>query len=403
MPKSKRWNTAWVLGAGWQFARVQFVSEFLKLSSLKLSANYGQTANIGAVQPEQTRPTFGYDDKGSYNEDKILYLKMLHNRFLRAEQIRSINIALDIGWMDNRFNVRVDVYRRKTIDAILDVDIQPSNGFNSIKRNVGVLQNEGIELYLNAGIIKSADFSWDISFSVSHNKNVVLDLYDGDELFGSGGLIPDYKVGRSVDELYGLKSLGINAITGYESYKTPDGRVITGDSALTLQKGDFSRLGYASAPITGGFSHNFSYMGFGLGIDFYYEMGHRRRIFPYSIYDKDLAHHNKPKNSLKYVWLKPGDYDKKVPSPFVFHEGVLYATDKNTADASFIRLSNLHLTYDASSFAREFTGSILNHLYVSLQTSDLFTYSPFTGEDPEGGSLRTSAQEIITIKVNMRF
>ncbi len=403
LPQDKRWNTAWVAGTGWEFARHSFVSELLKLSSLKLSANYGQTANISAVDAAYTTPIFSYAKETSYNQGRNLSRNSLNNRFLKAEQVKSVNIALNIGWMDNRFNLRAEVYRRKTIDAIIDVKIQPSNGFYNIKRNVGILQNEGVELSLNAGIIRGIDFSWDASFNISYNKNIVLDLYDGDELYSSDHLIADYKVGRSVDELYGLKSLGVNAITGYESYETPDGRILTGDSKLQLRKGDFHRLGYSSAPITGGFSHSFSYMNFTLGLDFYYEIGNKKRIFPYHIFDKNLARQNKPKNTLKLVWLKSGDYDRKIPSPFTYHEGLLYANDKNIADASFIRLSNLHLTYDASKFAKKFTSNILSYLYASIQTGNLFTYSPFTGEDPEGGTLRTAAQKIITIKVNMRF
>lgn len=83
-----------------------------------------------------------------------------------------------------------------------------------MKRNIGVLRNEGYELSASLKVLDTSDWRLSLRGSLAYNRNKVVDLYYADRLYASEeAIIPDYEVGKSYDMIYGLKSLGINPIS----------------------------------------------------------------------------------------------------------------------------------------------------------------------------------------------
>jgi hypothetical protein len=158
-------------------------------------------------------------------------------------------VTLDLGWYD-----------RKTEDALLDVPIPASNGFTTLKRNIGVLSNSGVEASVNTKIIDRNDFRFNLRFSLAYNRNKVMDLYDGDRLYTSeDAIIPDYEVGQAYDMIYGPISLGLDPMSGLPVFKGADGREI--QATEKLKREDMVPLGHSVPPFNGTINLSFTCQG----------------------------------------------------------------------------------------------------------------------------------------------
>ena len=139
----------------------------------------------------------------------------LVNKELKAEKTKSFDLSLSAQFF-KRFTFGVNLYNRRTEQALLDVPIPTSNGFNILKRNIGVLENNGIEANSSITIIETNNCHFDISGNIAYNKNKVISLYYTNAIYTDDkSVVPDYEVGKAYDVIYGAKSLGINPLTGY--------------------------------------------------------------------------------------------------------------------------------------------------------------------------------------------
>ena len=119
----------------------------------------------------------------------------------------------------------------------------------------------------------------------------MVSLYWTDKLYlDEQSIVPNYEVGKSYDMIYGLHSLGINPLTGYPVFLTPDGKEKQGTEQLT--RDDFIALGHLTPPYSGSFYANFSYKQFDFDISFYYVFGGKQRFNYQYVRDKDKANYN---------------------------------------------------------------------------------------------------------------
>ncbi len=141
LPESKRWNAAWAIGLGWTISQYPFLKDNNVISRLNLKASYGRMANLAGVSASSTIGTFSYSTD-YYGNARLLQLLALYNTDLKAEQTASTDISLSVE-LFKRLTLDANIYRRETSDALLDVPVPLSNGFSTMKRNIGVLRNEG--------------------------------------------------------------------------------------------------------------------------------------------------------------------------------------------------------------------------------------------------------------------
>ena len=270
LPKSKRWNAAWAVGAGLNIKGYSFLEDFDPISSLRFKGSYGRTASLAGVSPALTVATFAYLED-SYGDQRLLELMSLYNDKLKPEQTVSTEVGVSLGlW--NRLDVELGWYDRRTEDALLDVPIPSSNGFSTLKRNIGILSNSGVEVSMNGKIIDMDELRLNLRASLAYNRNVVVDLYDGDRLYVSeDSVIPDYEVGQAYDMIYGPVSLGLNPMTGLPVFRGADGREI--QATEKLKREDMVALGHGAPPFNGTINLSFTYRQFEFDADFYYVLG----------------------------------------------------------------------------------------------------------------------------------
>src|SRR5699024_5666846 len=135
---------------------------------LKLRASYGITgnANIG---------NFEYagliGSGGSYKGQPGLAMEQIGNPNLGWEKSNQFNISLDFQFLNSRLKGTVSYYRKLNSDLLLSSPVSNINGFTSIFKNLGKMQNKGIEFSINSDIIRTNSINWNIFANISSNKN----------------------------------------------------------------------------------------------------------------------------------------------------------------------------------------------------------------------------------------
>ncbi|WP_420551712.1 SusC/RagA family TonB-linked outer membrane protein [Tenacibaculum aiptasiae] len=410
LPSDKRWNTFWATGIGYTLSNESFLKGNSWLNRLKFRASYGKTASLAGITPSLAIPTFSYGTD-AYLGIRDFSLVNLFNEDLRPEENTSINFGVDLRLFDT-FNLTAEVYHRRTRDMLLTVSIPPSNGFTHQLKNVGVMDNEGIEITLNTTPIKNSTFHWNTSATFSYNRNKVIDLYDGPTLNVTdkqhGYLYPDYEVGKSTDIIYGLVYLGVNPADGHPLFQRKDGSSFDGNTERP-NKEDFIVMGRSTPPFTGGWFHNLSYKNWQLGIDIYYNFGgkaiHTNRS---KVYNQEDVHKNLNAGQLQHTWFNVGDVNKIYPTLNLhtnkYSELIDLANTQNISSTDFIRLNNIMLRYNFDNQTlQKISKGLIKNWGMYTQVSNIYTWTNFGGGDPESGNLQGSSQPILTFGTNITF
>jgi hypothetical protein len=404
LPEDKRWNAAWAVGAGWNLKGYGFMKDWKPVSTLRFKASYGRTASLAGVSPALAMATFSYLED-SYGDTRLLELMALYNDTLKPEQTVSTEVGVSMGFWD-RVNLDLGWYDRRTEDALLDVPIPASNGFTTLKRNIGVLSNSGVEASVNTKIIDRRDFRFNLRFSIAYNRNKVIDLYDGDRLYTSeDAIIPDYEVGESYDMLYGPISLGLDPMTGLPVFKGHDGREIPATGKLTRE--DMVPLGHSVPPYNGTINLSFTYRQFEFDADFYYVLGGIKAYAYAYVRDYDDANRNAVRGQVQHMWFQKGDENKIYHTPFYSSSAIenltLWPNSKSVGSSDYLRLSMLSLRYRfPHSFIRKL-GGVIKYGNVAIQSSNLFTLTRYKESDPESGSFIGAQQPILTFNLSLTF
>lgn len=402
LPKDKRWNAAWAVGAGWNVK--SYFKDWNPVSALRFKASYGRTANLAGVSPALAMATFSYLDD-SYGDTRLLELMSLYNDSLKPEQTVSTEAGVSFG-LFNVVSFDVGWYNRVTEDALLDVPIPSSNGFTTLKRNIGILSNSGIEASVSARILDMNDLRLNLRFSIAYNENKVIDLYDGDRLYTSeDAIIPDFEVGKAYDMLYGPISLGLDPMTGLPVFQGADGREIQADETLT--RDDMVALGHSVPPYSGTINLSFTWKNLEFDADFYYVFGGvKQYAYSYVRYYDD-ANKNAVKGQVDNMWFKPGDQNKMYHTPFysssVIENLTAWPNSKSIGSSDYLRLSMLSLRYRLSEKQLEWTKGVVKYANVALQASNLFTVTRYRESDPESGSLVGQQQPVVTLSLSLSF
>ena len=398
LPSDKRWNTAWSVGCGWQIGGYSIFENAKFLTDLRLRASYGCTASLAGVPTSSAVPTYGYS-QDVYSKMRIFDLKQFYNDDLRPEQTKTTNIGLNFEFF-KKVGLSIDAYKRETVDALLSVPIPGSNGYTVMNRNVGILENSGLEFIIKGSIICKDNFTWSSSFSVSWNANKVVDLYDGDKLFISDGLIPEMEVGEPLGVIYGLESLGIHSIDGLPRFLSKTGSELTYKDELTRE--DFVMLGYSTPPYSGFFNNMFTYNNFDLSFDFYFSFGGKQKYNRSYVRDSESVKYNAVKGQAKDMWFKIGDENKLYYAPNLpsaAYDILAHPSSKTVYKTDFLRLNNIRLTYRVPHKLLQKMGNFISYANFNVQAQNIFTIRAC--EDK--ASLNGVLQPVLTFGANITF
>lgn len=381
---------------GWRLNEEDFIKDLNIFSNLKLTASWGLTGNqeIGLYQSLAGLNTVRYPFGEVINIG--LAPDRLPNSDLRWERTSQYNFALETGILENRVTLEAAYYYKKTQDLLLNVDLPRTTGFSTFLRNIGSVENRGLELTLNSANL-TGQFKWNMGGNITFNRNKVLALGPGETFrlapgTGDGHLqitnSSILQVGQPVGVFFGLKTDGIyqtgdQIIPGSNSFGSTapgDIRYVDSNGDGIVNNSDRTIIGNPQPDFFFGFTNNFSYKNLDLAVFFQGTHGNDVwNVNSHELYRNDGATNNSREVLNRWRPDTPSDYWPSAKTrPFVL-------SDRHIEDASFLRLRNVTLGYNLPTSTLGLKW--LRSLRVYAQAQNLLTITNYSGFDPEVNSL----------------
>ncbi|QCR21303.1 TonB-dependent receptor [Pontibacter sp. SGAir0037] len=414
-----RWGFFPSAAIAWRMSEEGFIKNLGFISDAKLRISYGTTGNNRisdfAYLSTLSIPRFGGYSFNNAEPTRGALLENFGNPNLKWETTIQSNIGYDLSMFNDRVSIAADVYRKTTDDVLLNANLPYSTGLTTISdvatafKNIGKIQNQGLELTLNTVNIHKNDFEWTTNFNISFNQNKVLELNEGQTaLLQNVSFDTDFRntspyiaqLGQPIGQIYGLIWDGVYQYDDFDmllgQYVLKDNVPTNGQPRANIQPGDikyrdingdlvvnemdFTVIGRGIPIHTGGFSNNFAYKGFDLNVFFQWSYGN------------DLINANRlffEGNAKRVVALNQyaayaDRWSPENPSNTQFRTAGkkdTYYTSREVEDGSFLRLKTVSLGYN-------FNQALLNRIkmkslrvYVSAQ--NLHTWSNYSGSNPD--------------------
>jgi len=394
-----RWGLFPSAAFAWKISEEGFLKDNGVLSNLKLRLGYGVTGqqDIGSDYPYLARFTPG-EPTAQYQFGSAFVSTLRPEGYdanIKWEETETYNAGIDFGFLDGRIDGSIDYYFKKTKDLLATIPVPAgSNLTNFILTNVGNIQNSGVEFSINANVLNGKRFNWNVGFNATFNKNEITNLSKvndpnaqgilvGGIAGGVGNTIQVHSVGYPTNAFYVLRQV-------YRSDGTPvEGLYVdeNGDGRFTLD--DRYRYKSPDPRVFLGFSTQLSYDKFSLSMVLRSNLGN----YMYNNFNSERgAYRNLTLNNI----LRNATPDL-LASNFSNNQ---YFSDYYIENASFLRLDNVTLGYNAGNILRD-----MANLQVSLIAQNLLTVTQYSGLDPEiaGGIDNNFYPRPRTISLGLNF
>lgn len=372
----------------WRMSEEDFLSGSSLISNLKLRASYGETGNAN-IPPYSDQA--GLSSSYSYVFGGTLVTGIgkgtLANSDLKWERTKQIDAGAEIGLFNGRVSLEADVYLKKTTDMLLNAPVPLSSGYATVYRNIGSMENKGIELSLHTVNISKIDFSWETIFNIAMNKNKVLALSGGSDIFQSKTIIRE---GEPVNSFWGWVHLGTWGSDEAEEAAALNPNWVPGDIKLkdldgnsAINNDDKTIIGNGLPDGYGSLINTINYKNFEFSLDLQFMYGNDIMY----ITTRPQENRQGIANSLSTVldaWT-PENQDTEIAQWRPVSAGYDNRdTDHMIQDGSFIRGRNLLLAYNFSSGLLNRINIQKLRLYVSLQ--NFFLITEYQGYEPEAST-----------------
>lgn len=369
---NKRYGTFPAISAGWIINQEEFLKSSSWLSQLKIRASYGLTGNaeIGDFASRNLYRGVNYAGIGGTRPYQ------LGDPNLTWENTHNFNIGLDFGFASDRIQGTIEYYKKKTTDLLLNAPIAATNGFSSITRNIGDMQNKGFEFLINTRNLVG-EFKWNTSFNISFNKNKVLRLINNQPIFPGGRFLGRVEVGEPLGYFYGKAYAGVDPNNGDALYYLDASRTATtNDYSLAKDQ----KLGDPNPKFYGGFGNHFSFKNFDLDIQTQFVSGNdiynMAGVFQSANGD---YFDNQTIDQMNY-WT-PNNKITNVPQPRFGDGNGTSPSSRWLQDGSYFRLKSVLLGYNVP--ANLMGKYHLQRLRLFVSAVNLLTFTGYKGYDPE--------------------
>ena len=375
--KNNKWGLFPAVSLGWRVAGEEFMEEVSSVNDLKLRLGFGVTGNnlgsdLKSVALLSNGGTFWYN--GAYVNTYTVSQNV--NPDLKWEKKYEYNLGVDFALLDNRLSGSFDTYYRHTKDLLWDYEVPtPPYQYPTLLANAGVMDSYGVELSISAIPVKTDDFTWTTTPTLSYNHNVITRLSDPEKGFNykqttSGGVGENGIMntntqilieGQSVGTFYGYKLLTIKDGVWY--YQTPAGGVI--DSAGAAE-GYRQPLGNAQPWFTFGWDNSFRYKNLDATVFF-------RGVVGNKILNLTRWAYGPRASAADNIFMKDVSKTNTVLS------NKEQFSDYYLEDGSYVKLDNITVGYTFKLKEK----SLIDHLRVYVTGQNLATLTAYSGQDPE--------------------
>ncbi|HMF73501.1 MAG TPA: TonB-dependent receptor [Flavitalea sp.] len=415
-PTDKKWGYFTAPSVAWNIAKEKFLANSKIISNSKIRVSYGAGGN-DRVTDYASFPALTYSLQGySYNNATpmaFVYQSSMANPDLTWERTTSLNIGYDLGLFNNRIEFVAEVYKRTTDDLLLNATLPPTSGFGTAFKNIGKLENRGLELSLTTLNIQKRSFYWETSFNISFNQNKILALTEGQNSLNNAiqtdvnysDFLYKSEIGKAAGMMVGYvwegnyqyadfdnPSPGIYVLkANVPTNGMPRASILPGD----IKYRDFNRDGVVNSsdrtvigrgqPIHfGGLNNNFRYKNLSLSVFVQWAYGN-------DIYNANRitfeGNPNGRSNMNQYkTYVNRWSPENQTNENFRAGGGgvIGYHSSKFVEDGSYLRLKTVMLSYSVpSKFIKRL---YMTDLSANVAVQNILTWTNYSGLDPEVGT-----------------
>ena len=400
-----RWGNFWSVAGSWKINNEKFMKDIHWISNLRLRASYGVNGTLPSSD-------YGWRALTSYSSKYMTNpgggLSNVADPTLSWETSYTYNVAAEFGFWDQRFYGTIEYFNRDSKDLLQDVPISYTTGFSSTLKNVGEINNKGLEVELGGDIIRTKDLTWSASLTASFIKSKVTKLYGGQDIIWDDPTGGDarakyiYREGESTLALYGLEWAGTNKENGKNMwYINPkDDENYTADLEIkgrpvtySYKKANKVILHDMMPKVFGGINTDVSWKGLSVGLNFTYRFGSKT----YDAADRDCNddgyyfERTMSKTAYKDSWT-PTNKNAKYPQRLAIDmEDVNQKSSRHLHNGDYIRLKTLSIGYN---LPKNFVSKVgLSNARVYFNGSNLLTWAAHKEYDPEVNEYYTRGWE----------
>ncbi|WP_217809499.1 TonB-dependent receptor [Massilibacteroides vaginae] len=378
--KGNKWGNFPSAAFAWRISEEGFLKDNALISNLKLRLSWGKTGS---------QAINAYATLNTLSAGRTIFDDAYHNTFapgtrlpgnLKWETTVQTDLGFDLSLLNNRINFNVDYYVKNTKDLLNTVKLPTSMGYNNTIRNVGEIQNRGLEIGLNTPIF-TGDFKWDITANVSINRNKVVKLYGGEDILGGNinvVVINDnsniLKEGRPVGQFWGYIE------DGYDD----QGRIVFKDldqnNAITQD--DKTYIGNPNPDFIYGISSSMKYKDF--EFSFFLQGVQGNDLLNVSSINNTIDYGfglNMPKEVYYNHW-SPENQNAKYPA--ISYNTTAKLSNRFIEDGSYLRMKNIQLNYSLP--VRRWNVKWISDALLYISAQNLFTITKYSWWDPEVNS-----------------
>ncbi|SDG28362.1 TonB-linked outer membrane protein, SusC/RagA family [Dyadobacter soli] len=377
---SNKWGYFPAASVAWRATQEGFLKNISWLNELKVRADYGETGNqdFGNYLSLDTYGGYGYYLYNGINY-QVWGPSQNTNYDLRWEKAANFNAGLDFELFGSRLSGSLNYYIRTNRDLLGNYNVSnPPNIQGQTFANVGTMRNTGVELQLNASVIRKGDFTYDLGFTGAYNNNKFVSfsnaLFKGQKYVdvvgmpapGSPGTLQRLQEDTRIGSFYALKSAGVNDQGALLVYNKK-GEVIAGNQATNDDK---QFVGNGLPKFTMGLSNNFKYKKWDLSVFL-------RGSFGYKLFNTYAFYLGTPATQENANVLKSaydGSKYSKLTSPTTYST----LSDYFLESGGFLKVDNVTLSY-----TQPVQTKFLQSVRIYATTRNLATFTKFTGGDPD--------------------
>ncbi|WP_245738748.1 SusC/RagA family TonB-linked outer membrane protein [Pedobacter rhizosphaerae] len=400
-----RWGTFPSVSVGWKVSEESFLKDVKAISELKLRLSWGKSGNnnIGDYNAISTLVNSNYVFGGNTPTTATgQVVSGLANKALKWETSNTYDLGLDLSLLANRINFTFDAYHKKNTDLLLNLPVLSASGFSTSLQNIGAVVNKGLEFGLNTVNVKTDHFTWSMSANIAFNQNKVTDLgpthadieiasaYSGSNapyLLREGLPAFSYYITKT-DGFLTAADIANPAVAKVSGQKAGDAKYVDSNGDGKISAADRVVGGQPSPKYTWGWTNNFRYGNFDLGVQLYGQ--HGGSILSYLGRAIDFS--GSTTANVLGVWRDRWSVANPNPDAQRGRLGASYTYPNVTSDwvysSDFFRVQNITLGYNLKGLIKT-PGISSARIFVALE--NYFSHDKYKGgANPEAQNTNVS-------------
>ena len=389
-----KWDNFWSVGGVWNVHREHFF-DVPWIHHLSFKASYGCNGN-SRIDTSSSYGAYALSTGEYYGGKAGANQSSPANPGLSWEKTWITNVGANLGLFD-RVNIAVEYYNRLTTDVLYEGKVSSVITDGGVMRNVGEIENHGLEFTIDADIIKGKDFTWDVSLNGYRNHNIIKKLYKG---MHTGFFDSIWVEGACKNALWLIRWAGVDPVTGAPMWYDANGNLtytFSYDNRVLLPE-------YSTEPVVqGGLTNAFRYKNWSLNVMMDYGIGGWTYDSTLSDDGYDIISENATVDEINH-WTTPGEPAENIKFQYHGIGSTYYNSTRCIINKTYVQLRSLAFGY---TLPKNLTKAMkLSNMTVSLVGDNLYLWTP--GQYGERNSYKNIKYSMgmnrgLSIKVNMNF